>query len=90
MMGMGHIDPILYHEKFDPPEILTFIFPEAHMSVHEEHAFMYKLARHPEVDQIKQVDIITKSPMIVGNFRAEMVRVVTWPEDTKYEQVGVS
>lgn len=88
MMGMPSIDPILYHEKFDPSPTLTFIFPEAHMSVHEEHAFMHKLATHPEVDKIKQVDMITKSPMMVGNFKNFMVRVITWPEDEKYEKVG--
>jgi len=87
-MGKLDIDPILYHEKFDPASFLTFVFPEAHMSVHEEQMFTYKLSNHPEVDQIENVDIITKSPMIVGSFRSEMIRILTWTGDEKYENVG--
>ncbi len=88
-MGKLDIDPILYHTTFNPSKILTFVFPEAWMSVHEERMFMYRLKGHPEVDKIKQVDIITKSPMIVSDFKREMVRVLTWPDvDDKYVNVG--
>jgi hypothetical protein len=87
-MGKPYIDPILYHKKFNPSKILTFVFPEAWMSVHEERMFMYRLRRHPEVSKIKLVDILTKSPMIIGDFRREMIRVITWPDDDKYENIG--
>jgi hypothetical protein len=87
-MGKLDIGPILYHEKFNPASVLTFVFPEAWMSVHEERMFMYKLKDHPEVANIKQVDIITKSVMIVSDFKSEMVRVITWPDDDKYENIG--
>jgi len=80
-MGKPFIEPILYHEKFNMPEVLTFVFPERFMSVHEERSFTYELARHPQVGELKQLDIFTKSPMLVGSFRAEMIRVLTWPDD---------
>jgi len=87
-MGKPNIGAILYHEKFDPASFLTFVFPEAQMSVHEERMFTYKLSNHPEVDKIEQVDIITKSPIIISSFRAEMIRIITWEGDEKYENVG--
>jgi hypothetical protein len=87
-MGKLEIGPILYHVKFDPASFLTFVFPEAHMSVHEERMFTYKLSNHPEVGQIENVDIITKSPMIIGSFKAESIRILTWSGDEKYENVG--
>ena len=82
-MGSGHISPILKGESINS-EMLTFVFPERWMSVHEQQAFMLKLAQHPEANKIKQVDIITKSPLIVGNFRREMIRILEWPDDKEY------
>lgn len=83
-MGANDIQPILYHEEFGMPSQLTFVFPEAHMSVHEERSFMYQLSRHPQVGELQQMDLITKSPMMVGDFKADMIRVLTWPEDEKH------
>ena len=80
-LGANDIQPILYHEEFSMPSQLTFVFPEAHMSVHEERSFTSQLSRHPQVSELQQLDIITKSPMIVGSFKAEMIRVLTWSED---------
>jgi len=86
IMTLGHnaIHPILYHEKFSMPSQLTLVFPESQMSVHEERSFMYQLTRHPQVGELQQMDLITKSPMMVGDFKADMIRVVTWPEDEKF------
>jgi hypothetical protein len=83
-MGVAYIGPIFKGELFDPPEILTFVFPEAHMNVHEEREFTVYLENHPEVNKIKQIDILTKSPMLISSFTREMVRVVTWEDDKDY------
>ena len=80
-LGVNDIQPILYHEKFAMPSQLTLVFPESHMSVHEERSFMFQLSRHPQVDELKQMDLITKSPMMVGDFKADMIRVLTWQKD---------
>lgn len=80
-MGSNYIDPIIKGKHFDPPSILTFVFPEKHMSVNEEREFTYLLNKHPEVDKIKQVDILTKSPMLLSSFKSEMIRVLTWEDD---------
>jgi len=88
-MGYTNIDPILYHKKFNPPPTLNFVFPERFMNVHEQYGFIPKLKNHPEVNQIKQVDIITSNPMIIGNFKKEMIRVIQWPDDDKkYETIN--
>lgn len=80
-MGSMYIDPIIKGELFDPPSTLTFVFPEKHMSVHEEREFMVFLKDHPEVDKIKQIDILTKSPMLLSSFRSSMVRILEWDDD---------
>jgi len=35
------------------------------------------------------MDIITSNPMIIGNFKKEMIRVIQWPDDDKkYETIN--
>ena len=80
-MGAADIESIFKGDLFDPSEILTFVFPEAHMSVHEEREFMIYLKNHPEVDKIKQIDILTKSPMLISSFTKEMIRIIEWEDD---------
>jgi len=80
-MGTGYIDPIFKGELFNPPSTLTFVFPESHMSVHEEREFTVFLKDHPEVDKIKQVDILTKSPMLLSSFTRDMIRILVWEDD---------
>ena len=83
-MGSVHIGPILKGEPLNHSGILTFVFPERWMSVHDARAFMLKLTRHPEANKIEQVDIITSSPLMVGDFRREMIRILEWPDDKEY------
>ena len=82
-MGSVHISPILKGEPLNSGN-LTFVFPERWMSVHDQQAFMHKLVQHPEANKIEQVDIITSSPLIVGNFRRETIRILEWPDDKEY------
>lgn len=82
-MGSGHISSVLKREPLNSGN-LTFVFPERWMSVHEQRAFMLKLSRHPEADKIEQVDIITSSALMVGDFRREMIRILEWPDDKEY------
>ncbi len=79
-LGVGQIENVLYG-KGELAGILTFVFPERHMSVHEQRSFMYNLMRHPTVAKVTQVDIITSCPLLVGDFHSEMVRVLTWEDD---------
>lgn len=82
-MGKVNIDPIMNHQSFteDGPLNLTFVFPERWMGVKEQQDFMYAMALHPDVERIKSVDVITSSPLIVGNFFKEQVRILTWADD---------
>jgi hypothetical protein len=82
-MGKVNIDPIMNHQPFTKkgPLDLTFVFPERWMGIKEQQDFMYALALHPDIERIKSVDIITSSPLIVGNFFKEQVRILTWADD---------
>ena len=79
-MGRGVIDR-LFKGEAELTGTITFVFPERHMSVHEQQGMMSILARHKEVTQ---VDIITSSPLLIGNFHNTMIRILTWPDDNKH------
>lgn len=80
-LGVNNIDAVLNHKPLMNPEQLIFVFPEAHMSVNEEQQFTLKLNEHPDVDKIKQVDILTKSPILISEFYKEMMVILTWDDD---------
>jgi hypothetical protein len=82
-MGRGNIERIMTHEPLtqSDPIDLTFVFPERWMAVCEQVEFMSKLTKHPDVEKIRSIDILTSSPMIIGNFMAAQVRILTWPDD---------
>ena len=82
-LGVANIDSVLNHTgKLSGS--LTFVFPERHLSVHEQRSFMYQLIRHPTVDKISQLDIITSCPILIGDFYGEMIRILTWEDDKDY------
>lgn len=84
-MGSADIDRVFNGESFHLAyPTLTFFFPERHMSVHEQQRFMYELARHPDADSIERVDLITSSPLIIGGFKAQSIRILTWDDDEKH------
>lgn len=82
-MGSSQIDRVLKGYSLDS-ENLTFVFPERHMGVAEQQAFTHALSQHPDVDKIKSVDIITSSPLIIGGFIREQIRILSWPDDEDY------
>lgn len=81
--GYQDIISIFENKPFSSND-LTFVFPERHMSVHEQQAFMHKLEQHPDFEDIKSIDIITSSPLIIGAFRRESINILTWSNDSKY------
>jgi hypothetical protein len=83
-MGQPDIDKVFTGKSFGGKKVLTFVFPERWMGVHEQRSFTSALEKHPEVDSITQVDIITSSPMIVGSFYAEQILILTWADDEKH------
>lgn len=80
-MGSQDVVKVLNKEKIDK-EILSFVFPERWMNQPERQIFMPSMIKNPGVENIKQVDMITTDPLLVGNFFAEQIRIVTWPEDS--------
>ena len=79
-MGIGTVQRIFDGSDFSG-STLTLVFPERYMSVHEQHGMMTALLNHPDVDRIKEVDIITSCPLLVGNFHREQILILTWPDD---------
>ena len=82
-MGMVNIDRLFKGESLDGGH-LTFVFPERWMGVHEQHSFMHVLSKHPDAKNIKQVDIITSNPMIIGSVMPQQLRIVTFKDDDKH------
>jgi hypothetical protein len=78
--GSGNIGR-LFRGNGELSETLTFVFPERHMSVHEQQSMMSVLAKHTEVTH---VDIITSSPLLISSFHNTMIRILTWPDDDKH------
>lgn len=74
----------LFCNKDLPAGKLTFVFPERHMSVHEQQAFTLALMSHKNADNITSIDLITSSPLIIGNFHRESIRILSWDDDEKH------
>lgn len=83
-MGMPDIDKVFKNESFGGKKDLTFIFPERWMGVAEQQAFTSALKAHHEAKTLEQVDIITSSPLLIGAFHAEHIRILTWDDDDNY------
>ncbi|HUU87073.1 MAG TPA: hypothetical protein VMX17_04895 [Candidatus Glassbacteria bacterium] len=79
-VGQAWIDLVLNHKKLGMSH-LSFVFPERWMGQAERRAFTHCLAKHPEVKGVKQLDMITSDPMLIGSFMREQIRIITWPED---------
>jgi len=82
-MGSAHIDRIFTGETFGS-DVLSFIFPERFMSVHEQQAMISTLQKHPDAKKLERVDIVTSSPLIIGNFYRENIRICEWDDDEKH------
>ena len=81
--GKENIERVLNRQPLrgNSPIDLTFMFPERWMGVKEQTEFMFALSTHPNVEKIKNVDIVTSSPIIISDFMREQVRILTWADD---------
>jgi len=84
-MGRMDIDRVFDKSSFGGTGTLTFVFPERWMNVSEQRNFMHQLNKHPEAETLKQVDIITHSALMLGDFTKYMIRVLKWDDDIFYE-----
>jgi len=84
-MGYCDIDAVFAGTPLSS-EHLTFVFPERHMSVHEQQAFMSVLNKHPDVKsgKILTMDMLTSGALMVGSFHKEQINILTWEDDEKY------
>lgn len=84
-MGFSDIERVFDGTSLSS-EHLTFVFPERHMSVHEQQAFMAVLNKHPDVvsGKIKTMDMLTSCPMLISSFHKEAILILNWPDDEEY------
>lgn len=84
-MGASQIEDIMQGAPLNSAH-LTLVFPERHMSVHEQQAFMRNLACHPDAmkGNIKTVDILTSSALMISSFHREQILILTWEDDDHY------
>ena len=97
--GAGNIVPALEHDTLkmsvstkDGGQHLGFFFPERYITTQEEYMFVPMIKDHPQVKKAKFtiVDIVTKSPLIVGNFMKDDVRIVQREEgDFSGQEAGM-
>lgn len=86
-LGTAAIDQLFNGGTFES-EVLTFMFPERYMSVHEQQRFTYEIGKHKDVGKIKRIDMLTSSPLVIGGFHREQIRILTWDDDDKHNGVS--
>jgi hypothetical protein len=82
--GMTKIDDVLNKKplKLDTTVKsgghVLFVFPERWLSTQEEYTFTPDLKENPTIKNSKMtiIDIVTKSPLILGSFIKEDVRII--------------
>lgn len=82
-IGLADLNNLFNGLKFSS-ENIAFVFPERWLSVHEQQAFMYAMENHPHFKMVKSIDIITSSPLLIGGFRRESIRILTWEDDNMH------
>jgi len=85
-MGRTNIERIFDGISLGGLKELIFIFPERWMSIAEQQRFMSVIVKHPEVNTIERIDIITSAPLLISNFYSEQVRILTWEDDKNYDK----
>lgn len=95
--GASQIDAVLNNQPIKMGKVtssgegqhILFVFPERYLTTQEESVFVDCLARHDQIMAAKLtiIDVVTKSPLIVGNFLADDVRVI---KDTQNFDTGLS
>ena len=87
--GMGQIDAVLNKEPLNMSVVtkgggqhIMFVFPERWLSTQEEQMFPYELKNNPQIKKAKMtvIDLVTKSPLIIGNFIKEDIRIISKKE----------
>ena len=89
-IGRTQLDPVLNNQPLKMTttpngsgQHILFIFPERHLTTQEEHVFCDCLTRHHQIltAQLSIIDVVTKSPLIIGNFLSDDVRVIKDTQD---------
>ena len=78
--GLNAVEEIFQSQPLRPGS-LSFVFPERWMSVHEQRAFVSAIEDNETIEKITHVDILTSSPLIIGEFHREQIRILTFPDD---------
>ena len=91
-IGMAFLDDIFNlkkHNRLEAGITLLFMFPERWLSIREQQCFVHALGEYQKKFKIrfKMVQIVTSSPLIVGDFHREQVRIVRYDDSKKLSRV---
>jgi len=78
-MGFPYIEKVFKKEPLGT-DVPLFVFPERWMSIQEQYYFISYLNLNPDVEKFKEVLLICSSPIIIGNFKREQIRIITFPD----------
>ena len=82
-MGFGESFIAMLFDENTPDDIkgdIMFVFPERWLAVYEQRELMSRLK---ECKGITSLRMITSSPILVGEFTADMIRIFTYPDDKR-------
>lgn len=79
-MGKNLIGDIFGKKEIPMEGSQLFVFPERYMSVHEQQSFMCELVKHKKIKKLKEVCIITSSPLMVSDFCNENITIISSDE----------
>ncbi len=81
-MGKELLEIFLKNKPFKRmPKDVVLVFPERWLSVQESTALMKSIHNHPQAKELDRVSLITSSPIILTDFPAECMRILTFPDD---------
>lgn len=81
-MGRTNIDCVMKAEKIDPNPF--FCLPERWLSVQEGRYFMAALNQNPNRNKLGVVRILTQSPILIGEFPRNCIRMFRLNGDENY------
>lgn len=77
--GQQLTDDIANGKPFKVPDDgkLFIVFPEHRLAMFEQQNFMQDIMKNPSCKDVKFIEMVTNSPLIVGNFVRHQIRIVT-------------
>jgi len=80
-MGRGDMERLFVERKPLKTRIALWVFPERWLTVHEQQALMYVVDKCGLRGELQSLQMITHSPLIIGDFTRDHVRMISTKVD---------